>query len=347
LTPDCSLCGLVVEYVRSSYRGQWRLFRNRPDVLTRGRYVFVPYGTAHYEGFHHYWSSNWTRDRESFLGPSDLGEVSSPPRVYDKGDLPFPPPPATTVAEPGCISGGDVYPPANPRRWMLEGFPADCWTGRGVAVPMRQPALWFKPEAIPDVPDGSPFPIWQDGGTAGLDLVATPFPPLVATPEKMAWKAAAQSAGSLLLLPAPVPLGRDFETFGVFVPVAGGLLLATPRLFDLGAGGLLAPSFGLVPTLMYADSVNQFDVPIPATDRQLTRWRVKRETARVRMWLNGDLVADQVVNPLGEGSVLGLAQLTGLGTVAQWLEVLVYTPGLLPWESPGVLAYLDRRYGET
>jgi hypothetical protein len=134
--PGCSTCGYAVEWVRRSFRGRWRLYRDRPDILTRGRYVKTPEETPFYPGWHNLWSADWTYDRKVQADPPPLGEVRSGRLGYDKGGISPVLAPAALVGSADCVRHGDVFPiPLSVVRSTVGGFDSRCWSQLGLDVP--------------------------------------------------------------------------------------------------------------------------------------------------------------------------------------------------------------------
>jgi len=156
----------VVEFVRSCYIGQWRLFKDRPDILTTGRYVRAPEGTPHFPGWHNLWSSNWVADAETPPEPPDLGEVSTGFRPWDNGAYRYAYPPAVVLGPGDCLSAGETFPAVPTIRQTLDGFPAACWTAAGQMPPDPLPVNWFEPNGLDAYGDTDPITSWA--GLSGL-----------------------------------------------------------------------------------------------------------------------------------------------------------------------------------
>lgn len=62
-----------MDYLRSCYRSSMRLYPDRPDILTAGRWYFCPDGAKDIPYNHRFASSVW--DPGGFDPPTDLGEV--------------------------------------------------------------------------------------------------------------------------------------------------------------------------------------------------------------------------------------------------------------------------------
>lgn len=107
MTPGCTVCGFVVEWVRTPYISRWRLFDN-PAIETRGRYVVAPPGTPHYPGLHPYGSRNWVDDE--YDPEPELGEVTGAREKGTVFGLPAPYSRAVLVGSATCVERGDHWP---------------------------------------------------------------------------------------------------------------------------------------------------------------------------------------------------------------------------------------------
>lgn len=126
------MCGYAVEWSRSCFTSSWRLFRNRPDVLTSGRFFFAPDDTPFYPGAHLFFSRDWVSDE---IGEDWLGEVKGASRRYSKGSLGLPHPPPILVGERRCIAEGDTFPPDQGGSLLARGINSRCWTDAGLPFP--------------------------------------------------------------------------------------------------------------------------------------------------------------------------------------------------------------------
>lgn len=140
-----------MEWLRSCYGSQWRLWRNRPDILVPGRFAFAPEGTPHFEHWHNLGSRNW-RANEPWWHPG-LGEDDQAVQVWFGGKLAEPPPPARVVGSLDCLESGAVYPRELATiEEFAGGFPLRCWepanpvpalTAAGLNVNDRKTQLRF------------------------------------------------------------------------------------------------------------------------------------------------------------------------------------------------------------
>jgi hypothetical protein len=127
--------GYAVEWLRSCYQSEWRLYRNSA-LAVKGRYVFRPASTPHYPGLHNLGSRNWTTD-ERDPWPA-LGETEFAPRPYDKGAIRAGNPPAILLGTGDCIANGETLPlPVFvPPRTFPGGFDSRIYTASGLPVPL-------------------------------------------------------------------------------------------------------------------------------------------------------------------------------------------------------------------
>jgi len=123
VTPACGVCGYAVEWLRSCYRGKWRLFKDRPDIVTAGRYVFAD-GKPHYPGVHNLGSANWMAD-EGVRPAGALGEVAYD--GWDNGMSAVALPPAGRIGDEGCIADGERWPLPVIDRTFPGGWDSRCW----------------------------------------------------------------------------------------------------------------------------------------------------------------------------------------------------------------------------
>lgn len=135
MTPGCSTCGSVVEWLRSCYQSHWRVWRNSPELVIPGRYAFAASGARHFPYLHNVGSRNWFQN-EPWHSPA-LGEVQDGKQLWFGGKLPELPPPDTVVGQQDCFRNGAIYPQGLDQvdDWV-GGFPKRCW-----AAPAQIPIL--------------------------------------------------------------------------------------------------------------------------------------------------------------------------------------------------------------
>jgi len=138
------VCGLAVDWVRSCYESRWRLFRENPDILTRGRYYFADPATPFYNGEHNLGSANW-RDG-NWLHDDGLGEVPGT-QQWNPG---FPPsvfPIEKIVGSRECIQRGEPVSNIVALGSLIDGFIPDC-----VLLPDPLVADWERISAFDNCP---------------------------------------------------------------------------------------------------------------------------------------------------------------------------------------------------
>lgn len=162
---------MVVEFLRPCHRGTWRLFRDRPDVLTKGRFYFVPDDTPHYPGPHNLWSPTWTRNNDWPELPPPLGPDHEKATPWTAGMFGTTLPPAASIGSPGCIGGGEVYPPQTEGRVLIGGVDSRCWTGRGMPVPPQTPVMLLEGPRIKTEPGSDLAHTWLDASPLNVDCI--------------------------------------------------------------------------------------------------------------------------------------------------------------------------------
>ncbi len=116
-----------MEWLRTCYTGQWRLFRGQPGIVTPGRYVRVPLNTPHYPGFHNLGSRRW-RQGNGEEQPA-LGELDNSAQQWSTGAAGGAVPPAVVVGSQDCISQGGRWPLPVIDREFVNGFDSRCFAG--------------------------------------------------------------------------------------------------------------------------------------------------------------------------------------------------------------------------
>jgi len=114
---------MAVEWLRASYRSEWRLFRDSA-LTTKGRYVFVPAGTPHFPGFHNVGSATW--DDANWKHVTVLGEVRGTPRIWDDGQAPVVVPRARPLGSLACIAQGELVRDAVSPERCIDGYLPEC-----------------------------------------------------------------------------------------------------------------------------------------------------------------------------------------------------------------------------
>ena len=118
------MCGYAVEWLRSCYYSQRLLYRERPDVICKGRYFFNDQA-EHFPLEHNYGSLNWQKGE--VLDQPPLGELLEQPRKYFNGMAPARVPPPKQLGGADCLRLGATLPLPMIDRTILDGFDSRCW----------------------------------------------------------------------------------------------------------------------------------------------------------------------------------------------------------------------------
>lgn len=95
-----------MEFLRSCYSSKWRLHRDA-DILTDGRYYFVPENTPHFPNLHILGSRNWVSDERDPI--PELGEWEGS-QLWFNGLAPRPLPLPILVGSADCLRHGERLP---------------------------------------------------------------------------------------------------------------------------------------------------------------------------------------------------------------------------------------------
>lgn len=315
---------MAVELLRSCYSGRWRLFRDRPDIVTEMRYYFVADDTPVYEGWHNYASANWTKDREAPYVPPLLGEDASLPTVYSKGDLGTVHPPATLLGSADCVAGGETYPPAVQERRMIAGIDSRCWSERGLPLPDQVPKLFLTDDNILPSVDGVPVTRWKDASVYNLpvDIVSQPSPPVAAIFGGHRWVGA--QFGQSLRIRSAIAFTDDWAL--LVVAEVMHLLGPAPARVVLGAFDIDSSPLAITPTQVRVwpglGPALTFPNPVGYTGKHL--WSIRSEGSQLAVHLDGDQLGTAEYPP---GAAFRLT--TATGDIAAGAGVVVALTGFV------------------
>jgi len=108
------------------------LFRDAPDVKTRGRYYFSPDDTPMVSGFHHLGSRTWLDGNAVLV--QNLGEDLTSPHKWYAGAPPADVPSNFIVGTAACIRDGESVQHVSPDADLIDGFPSACFVAPRVDV---------------------------------------------------------------------------------------------------------------------------------------------------------------------------------------------------------------------
>jgi len=213
------------------------LFRNRPDLLTRGRFYFVPPGTPHYPGFHNQWSADWTYSYGQETDSPPLGEDRYARLGYSLGSLGVAYPAVTRIGEASCVESGEVYPQQNGERTLIAGIDSRCWSSAGLAVPDQIPALKLEASSLPSA-SPTTIDLWRDTSPYANHARRVPGPAEVLVVDTLGQpKAAAFAATAMMALDYPLRMQGDGACYAVIWPVNVPFMPQTSA-FPFGQQGL-------------------------------------------------------------------------------------------------------------
>lgn len=121
--PACSTCGLAVEWLRSCYASEWRLFRGRPDMQTAGEYYFSPAETPFYAGWHNLSSAVWHDANHPQI--IQLGEAPVK-RSWRSGDFRVADVRESAIGNADCLQFGEDPADTVPAEMLVDGFIPAC-----------------------------------------------------------------------------------------------------------------------------------------------------------------------------------------------------------------------------
>lgn len=121
--PSCSVCGYVVDFLRSCYVSRWKLYTDNPSTI-KGRYYFSPNGTIAYPSFHLFGSQTWHDKNHPVIVP--LGEVPGKTEWYN-GASPVVTIPARRIGSAECIEMGEMYANRVQLDVITDGVPSACF----------------------------------------------------------------------------------------------------------------------------------------------------------------------------------------------------------------------------
>lgn len=115
---------MSVDWVRSCFSSNWRLFRDSLSTLVAGRFYFSPPNTPFYPGFHNLGSKKWYDTNNPIV--QGLGEDLSTQQSYDTGNLPAIAVGTLPVGLSDCIANGESINNAVSGQSLVNGFITQC-----------------------------------------------------------------------------------------------------------------------------------------------------------------------------------------------------------------------------
>lgn len=348
MTPACSTCGYAVDWLRSCYASQWKLFRNS-DTLTPGIYYRNP-AAPHYPGPHNLGSRTWISQEAD--PPPILGEQPPAVRPYSKGLFPTLLPPAVRIGSTDCIERGDTTPPTGVTQ-LIAGVDSRCWSSQGLPVPtapLPQPMLWLTPAGLPPFLTGESVPSWPDvSGFKNTPVqLGSSTAPTLKTVGLGGLPACHFVGGHFLHWPVAVPLSTAHSVYVVgTISPTGFTQAAGPTLYGIPTNTFGAP-YTVDNGMAYAHSPLTPQVPFAAVRGQAYAFWARRQPSTVELGGHNLAVGNANISPtLGLNlSLLGPAPTVPSNQISIDIsELLIYSCCLDDVNHAAVLAYLAGKYG--
>jgi len=119
----------VVDVLRSCHTGRWRFYKNRPDIITSGRFYFAHPDAPCLPYPHDFYSATWTVGDER--DPLSTGPIQEPPGAWNQGELDISFPPGTPFGTWSQFAEELTFPEEINGSQLRAGIPTSCWTSVG------------------------------------------------------------------------------------------------------------------------------------------------------------------------------------------------------------------------
>lgn len=344
-----------MEVLENVYRSRMRLFRDRPDILTEGRWYWCPPGAIALPFLHAFGGHNWDYDGFDYTDTT-IGEVDRIPG-YANG-IPNP----RYTGQRWCGSQevwarGALFAARGTPAADADGVPFCCQMGaprggdqvEGNAPVVSRPelGLWWRPEGLAAYAPGSAPGVWSDdangvhpGTTTWLDNV-----PWV-TIGQGGWKGVVLRNQVKVNLPSTWSIGNQVSTYVVFqaldvAPNKAAVVLDLANGFGGGAPGWATE------LMYYRDNISLRTVNRPFAAGEVHIEGVRRSPSFVELHWDGAIIQSGSVNPAGVADLryANQASMGGLLTGKTILyEVMVFPVCLTDAEHELLMDYLNRKY---
>lgn len=158
-----------MEWIRSCYSSEWRLFRAHPEITTAGAYYFAPADVPFYDGFHNLGSRIWHDANHPKI--VDLGEVLDVKPQWVDGRAPAVDVRPAAVGSPNCIAAGEDIDGAFETRLTIDGFVPSCILKTAEVDDVWQKATAFDNCQVQRLYAALIFALYWDDDDAIRDLV--------------------------------------------------------------------------------------------------------------------------------------------------------------------------------
>lgn len=344
-----------MDYLSHVYKSKMRLFKDRPEVLTAGRWYWCPEGAIAIPYMDRFVSSKWDSDGIA-LDPNQLGEVEIIPG-YTSGV-----PNARYTGQRFCGAqdvweNGAFFAQQGTPATDEDGVPFCCQEaptvgglaieGQGGFVDLNSAAWWLNPLSLAGLADGDPISVWPDssanspmdafGGGVLTQKFTDPdlgIPFAVCVP--------GGGFGRLLNL----DLGSDFTIYAVARAGTLGDGMAGPWVI----GGSLGSQRGLRVlnnVVQFSKASYTISFPFAQSRVGLHIYSIRASATDAQLAVDGSRLLTYSPGPIGNSFVAGFS--TAVLTLPQtrwldWFELLVFGTTLSDNDNDSVLQYLAERY---
>lgn len=239
-----------MDYLTHVYKSKMRLFRDRPDVLTEGRWYWCSEDAIPIPFMSKFVSSKWDSDGIA-TDPMQLGEVEIIPG-YTSGVAN-----ARYTGQRFCGAqevweNGALFAQQGTPLTDEDGVPLCCQEvnavgglaieGQGIFVDLNSAAWWLNPLSLAGLSDGDPISVWPDSGRDGQDATDAGIPATVkGTNPDNGIPLAYMAPGASMGRPLNLVLGPELTMFVVGSAGIAGDGHAGPWLI----GGAIGPQRSL------------------------------------------------------------------------------------------------------
>jgi len=343
----------VVEWLRSCYSSEWRLYRGS-NQKTPGYYYFTPEDKiVHCPYVHNYGSLNWVTDDRGAKPDPPLGEVTPPAgilgRTWRNGAAPVQAVLPRIRGTADCLEYGARLSDPHPFQSSYGGVstldtpPAVLTFGPGLA-------LWLKPESLNYGPEPHRLSRWID--SSGLVRDAVSLHPDLDPEVAIAGPGFPRKArcDNLKYLGFPPIIGLT-STYSIYMAgrvrphavISESSALSMTENIDRSQGTVYVTA-----ELLRLDvGVDRVDMIIDTPVDEFGIWCWRRDGANVRLEWVGVQQLDQVLETQAErcGAIATVGSGTDNASIKDDIaEVLVFDRSLSDARHASIVAYMTARY---
>lgn len=345
-----------MDYLSHVYKSKMRLYRDRPDVLTAGRWYWCPEGAKAIPFMDRFVSMKWDSDGIA-LDPNQLGEVEVIPG-YTSGVAN-----ARLTGQRFCGArdiweNGALYAQRGTPATDVDGVPFCCQEGgalgglaiegQGGFVDLNSAAWWLNPLSLSDLADGDPISVWPDSSTVNpTDAFGGGAFTVKGTDPDLGLPFASCHPGGGFGRLLNLNLGNEFTIYAV----ARAGVLGDGKAGPWVIGGSLGSQRGLRvidAAVQFSSASYAFSYAFAQARVGLHIYSVRASATVAQLAVDGAWLASNTPGPNANVFVAGFS--TAVITLPQtrwldWFELLVFGETLDDDSNFSVLSYLAQKYG--